>query len=40
MNNHKFVTCKVCSGSGVDSNSNQCQTCCGFGTVIIYKEKE
>ena len=37
---YKFVTCKVCNGSGVDPNHNQCRTCYGFGTVIIYEEQE
>ena len=38
--NKEFITCKVCNGSGADPNGNQCKTCCGFGTVIIYEEQE
>ena len=36
----KFVTCHVCKGTGVYSSYDQCPTCCGFGTVIIYEEEE
>ena len=38
--NMKFEPCKVCNGSGVAKNYKQCPTCCGFGTVIVYEEKE
>ena len=36
----KFVTCHVCKGTGVYSQYEQCPTCCGFGTVIVYEENE